>query len=216
MMKRSTLVAILAAVMVLGGCKTVYYGTMEKLGYQKREILVDRVQEARDAQQEAVKQFATALEQFSTVVGFQGGDLEQVYRRLQTEFERSESKAQSVRNRIDSVQEVAQALFREWKSELNQYTDQDLRKLSEDRLRQTQQRYTQLITAMQRAESRIGPVLAAFRDQVLFLKHNLNAQAVASLQDELASVRTNVSALIQEMKTSIAEANKFIEAMSKE
>jgi hypothetical protein len=216
MMTRSTRLAALAAILLLGGCQRAYYGTMERLGYHKREILVSRVQEARDAQQEAIKQFASALDQFSAVVGFQGGDLEQVYRRLRTEFDRSESRAQAVRTRIESVQEVAQALFREWKAELNQYADQKLRKLSEDRLRETQQRYTQLITAMQRAESRIGPVLAAFHDQVLFLKHNLNAQAVASLQDELASVQTNVSALIQEMKTSIAEANAFIEAMTKE
>lgn len=215
-MKWSTRLAVLAAILVCGGCKSVYYGTMEKLGYHKRQILVNRVQDARDAQQDAVKQFASALDQFSAVVGFQGGDLEQIYRRLKAEFDRSESKAQDVRNRIASVQEVAQALFREWKSELNQYTDKKLRKLSQERLNQTQQRYTQLIAAMQRAESRIEPVLAAFRDQVLFLKHNLNAQAVASLQDELASVQTNVSALIQEMQTAIAEANTFIEAMSKE
>jgi hypothetical protein len=215
-MTRITRLAILGAILISGGCQRVYYGTMEKLGYQKRHILVSRVQDARDAQQDAVKQFASALEQFSAVVGFQGGDLEQIYRRLQTEFDRSESRAQAVRTRIAAVQEVAQALFREWKSELNQYTDKNLRRLSQERLNQTQQRYTQLITAMQRAESRIEPVLAAFRDQVLFLKHNLNAQAIAALQDELVSVQTNVAALIQEMKTSIAEANSFIEAMSQE
>ncbi|MBM4023853.1 MAG: DUF2959 domain-containing protein [Planctomycetes bacterium] len=215
-MKRSMRFAFLATLLVFGGCQRVYYGTMEKLGYQKRHILVSRVQDARDAQQEAVKQFASALEQFRTVVNFQEGDLERIYRHLQAEFDRSESRAQAVRGRIESVQEVAQALFREWKSELSQYTDKNLRRLSQERLNQTQQRYTQMIAAMQRAESRIEPVLAAFRDQVLFLKHNLNAQAIAALQDELTSIQTNVAALIQEMKTSIAEATAFIEAMSRE
>jgi hypothetical protein len=210
------LLAVFGTAAVLGGCKSVYYGTMEKLGYHKREILVDRVQDARDAQQEAKEQFQSALEQFSAVVGFEGGELEKTYRRLQTEFERSESRAQAVHKRIGDVQEVAGALFREWESELDQYTNKELRRLSQQRLKQTQERYVRLIGAMQRAESRIAPVLAAFRDQVLFLKHNLNAQAVASLQDELASVESGVTVLIKEMEASIVEANEFIKAMGQE
>ena len=59
-------------------------------------------------------------------------------------------------------------------------------------------------------------VLAAFRDQVLFLKHNLNAQAIASLETELASVRTDVSSLLKAMEVSIAEANAFIKDMSQQ
>ena len=60
---------------------------------------------------------------------------------------------------------------------------------------------------------KIGPVLTAFADQVLFLKHNLNAQALASLQDELIAIETDIAGLIREMEVSIAEANAFIEAM---
>ena len=70
-----------------------------------------------------------------------------------------------------------------------------------------------LIDAMKRVENKIDPVLSAFRDQVLFLKHNLNAQAIASLKSELASVEDDVAALIKEMEASIAEADKFIKTM---
>lgn len=215
-MKRFTLqiVAVLGGLAVLGGCKSTYYSTMEKLGYHKRDLLVDRVQDARDAQEQAKKQFESALEQFTAVVGFEGGELEKTYKRLNTEFERSEDKAQAVHKRIQDVQEVAKALFREWQAELDDYTNANLKKLSEQRLEQTQERYARLIEAMQRAETRIDPVLAAFRDQVLFLKHNLNAQAVASLEEELASVRADVSTLLKAMEVSIAEANDFIKAMN--
>jgi DUF1680 family protein len=104
------------------GCESTYYKTMETVGYHKRDIMVDRVQEARDAQ---------------------------------------------------------------------------------------------LIGAMKRAERKIDPVLAAFRDQVLYLKHNLNAQAIASLQSELASIETDVAKLIKEMEASIKEADGFISSMEK-
>lgn len=210
------LLAIFSGAVALGGCKSVYYGTMEKLGYPKRDLLVDRVQDARDAQQEAKEQFESALEQFSSIVAFEGGELEKTYKRLNTEFERSEDRAQAVHKRIRDVEAVAKALFREWKSELEDYTNENLRKLSEQKLEQTQDRYARLIAAMQLAENRIEPVLAAFRDQVLFLKHNLNAQAIASIESELVSVQTNIAALLKAMERSIAEADGFIQTMSQE
>ncbi len=217
-MKRRTgqIVAVLGVLTVLAGCKSTYYSTMEKLGYHKRDLLVDRVEDARDAQEQAKEQFQSALEQFTALVGFEGGELEKTYKRLNTEFERSESRAEAVHKRIGDVQDVAKALFQEWKNELDDYTDAKLRNLSEQKLQQTQERYERLIEAMKRAETRIDPVLAAFRDQVLFLKHNLNAQAVASLETELASVRTDVSSLLKAMEASIAEANDFIKAMGQE
>ncbi len=217
-MKRFMLhaVALSSLLAILAGCKGTYYSAMEKLGYHKRDLLVNRVQDARDAQEQAKAQFQSALDQFTAVVGFEGGELEKTYKRLNTEFERSEDRARAVHKRIEDVQEVAKALFREGEAELGEYTNPTLQKLSRERLEQTQDRYARLIDAMKRAEARIDPVLAAFRDQVLFLKHNLNAQAVASLEDELVSVRTDVSSLLKAMEVSIAEANDFIKAMTQE
>jgi len=63
---------------------------------------------------------------------------------------------------------------------------------------------------------KIDPVLTAFRDQVLFLKHNLNARALAALQNELDAIQTDVASLIREMEASIAEANAFIDAMNRD
>lgn len=211
---RTAILYALATILLLScGCRSTYYNTMEKLGYHKRDMLVDRVQNARDSQQEAKEQFQSALEEFSAVVNFQGGQLETTYKKLKTELERSESKAKTVRNRIQDVERVAAALFKEWEAELEQYSNDQLRDLSEQKLGRTRQRYARMIAAMQSAEMKIGPVLSAFADQVLFLKHNLNAQALASLQNELVAVETDIAGLIEEMETSIAEANAFIEAM---
>lgn len=215
-MRSLTLGSLAVTLVMLCGCSGVYYNTMEKLGYAKRDMLVDRVQEARDAQEEAKQQFQSALEQFTAVTNFQGGDLEKMYSKLKGELDRSESKAQAVTKRINDVESVGEALFKEWESELDQYSSPDLRRLSEDKLRQTRLRYARVVAAMRSAEMKIGPVLTAFRDQVLFLKHNLNAQALASLQNELVSIETNVAGLIREMEASIAEANAFIEAMSRD
>jgi uncharacterized protein YhaN len=209
-------ICFLTGLFLLTGCESIYYSTMETFGKHKRDILVDRVEDARDAQQDAKEQFKSALEQFSTVVNVPASDLQDKYDKLKAELDKSESKAKDVSKRIEDVESVSKALFKEWESELDQYTNKDLRRASEQKLIQTQTRCDQLISAMKQAESKIAPVLSAFRDQVLFLKHNLNAQAVASLQGELVTIESDVASLIKEMDASIAEANAFINSMAAE
>jgi outer membrane murein-binding lipoprotein Lpp len=199
-----------------GGCQSAYYKTMETFGKQKRDILVSDVQKARDAQNAAKVQFASALEQFSSVVNFQGGELEKKYKTLNAEYERSKSRADAVKGRLNEVKRVGTDLFAEWDKELDKYKSDNLRKASQTKLQLTQQRYDRLIAAMEKAESKITPVLDAFGDQVLFLKHNLNAQAVASLQGELTSIENETGKLIREMEKSIEEADVFIQQMTQQ
>ncbi len=205
--------AVIFLMLNLAGCQTAYYKTMEKLGVHKRDIMVDRVDEARDSQEEAKEQFASALAEFSSVLNYRGGTLEEKYEKLNDEYELSKKKADDVKDRIRSVERVSDALFDEWEAELKQYSSEKLRRSSEDKMRQTKKQYAQLISAMKRVEKKIDPVLSAFQDQVLYLKHNLNAQAIASLKSELASVEDDVALLIREMEASIAEADKFIKTM---
>ena len=199
--------------LLLMSCATTYYKTMETFGVHKRDILVDRVEEARDSQEEAGEQFRSALERFREVVDFEGGELERTYDRLEAEYERSEARAQEVSRRIASVEEVAEDLFDEWETELREYSDARLRRSSEEALWQTQDKYSDLIDTMKRAEKKMFPVLARLKDQVLFLKHNLNARAIGSLQGVAVELQGDVEDLIRELEKSISEANEFIEEM---
>jgi len=201
---------LIGLIFILGGCQSAYYSTLEKVGYHKRDILVERVGKARDAQQEGKEQFKSALEKFSSVLNFKGGALEDKYKQLNDEYEDSEEAADDVRSRIDAVESVAEALFEEWQDELGQYTNASLKRDSKNKLRNTRKRYKKLITAMRRAEKKMGPVLNAFKDQVLYLKHNLNAKAIMSLQKELRTVKSNIAALVKDMEKSIREADTFI------
>ena len=213
---RPNCIPIVTVLIFLMGCSSAYYGTMEKLGYHKRDLMVDRVEAAKDAQEDAKEQFKSALEKFSSVLKVDGGKLEEKYDQLKTAYDESNDRAETVRDRIESVEDVSEALFDEWQTELDQYTSDSLRRSSARKLKQTRRQYTQLIGAMKRAEKKMEPVLSAFHDQVLFLKHNLNAKAIASLQTELVSVEAEVNSLIRDMETSIREADAFISAMAKE
>lgn len=204
--------AVVLAVL-LGACTSTYYRAMESFGIEKRDILVDRVEDSREAQEDAREQFESALEQFMAVTDFQGGDLEKVYQRLKDAYESSESRAETVSERIDAVERVSEDLFAEWREELELYQDPSLRRASARQLRDTEARYRQLMAAMRQAERRMQPVLEAFQDRVLFLKHNLNASAIASLRGDRRAIEADIEALIGEMNAAIAEANRFIDEM---
>jgi chromosome segregation ATPase len=212
-MNTPRLTTALTLLVLVPACSSAYYGAMETFGVHKRDILVDRVEEARDGQEQAKEQFASALEHFTAVVGLEGGDLQEQYGKLKAELERSEERAGDVTDRIDSVESVADALFDEWEAELDQYSDPKLRRSSEEQLKDTRRNYKKMLAAMRRAESKMEPVLTVFRDQVLFMKHNLNARALASLEGVAAELDTDVAALIRDMQTSIDEANAFISRM---
>ena len=66
---------------------------------------------------------------------------------------------------------------------------------------------------MQKAERTIDPALASLKDNVLYLKHNLNALAIASLKSELSTVNKDVTTLIEAMQTAINESSAFIDQM---
>jgi hypothetical protein len=207
-------VSLAVGLLVLAaGCSSTYYNVMEKVGWAKRDILVDRVDETREAQGEAKEQFASALEHFIAVTRVDGGDLQRKYNELNREFERSEARAKEVHERIAAVEDVANALFREWKQELGQYSNGALRGESQRQLQATEQRYEELLRLMKRAASRMEPVLATFRDQVLFLKHNLNARAIASLDTTTRTLEADISRLISDMEASIRESEEFIRTL---
>ncbi|WP_435234592.1 DUF2959 domain-containing protein [Psychromonas sp. PT13] len=209
-MKKLSLVSSLMALLLLAGCSTAYYGAMEKIGIHKREILVDRVEDAKESQQEAQKQFTSALEQLTSLTQFDGGKLATAYESTKDAYDESEAAAEDVSQRIDDIEDVAEALFVEWEGELEQYTSTKLKADSRQKLRQTQSEYKQLITSMERAESKMTPVLNTLRDNMLYLKHNLNAQAVAGLQGEFSQLKVDINDLLQEMNVAIAQSDQFI------
>jgi hypothetical protein len=216
MRKNTTLMSvqlILIAVLLLpflGGCSKAYYGAMEKVGIHKRDILIDRVEDARDAQSEAQEQFKSALEQFGAVVHIENSNLKIAYEKLNTEYEDSERAAAKVSERIDKVESVADALFDEWEDELKLYKSADLRRSSQQKLQKTKTRYNEMLASMHRAEKSMEPVLRSFRDNVLFLKHNLNAQAIGSLRSEFSTLKGEIDGLIKKMNVAIETSNQFI------
>lgn len=207
------LTTLVSALLLLGGCASVQYSALEKVGVHKRDILVDRVEDAQQAQREAKEEVTSAYEQFTQLVRVDGGDLEKTYKKLNAAVEDTRDSVAEVDDRIDAIERVAADLFEEWRDELKQYTSDSLRRSSAQKLKDTQARYRTMLASMQNARRRIDPVLNVFEDHVLFLKHNLNARAVAALKGEVGSIESKVDGLIRDMEAAIAEADRFIKTM---
>ena len=193
--------------------RTVYYSARESIGEHKREIVVFQVEQACASLQDTRDEFENALERFKSLVCVTEPGLEHKYNLLNRQYQFCRSKSDAVSNKIKAIEEVSEALFVEWENELNEYTNRALRNSSKQQLKAARQNYARLIKAMQRAESKIQPVLAGFKDQVLYLKHNLNARAIAALQHEFIEISIDISQLIHAMEQTIAEASHFVSAL---
>ncbi|KPZ56045.1 MULTISPECIES: DUF2959 domain-containing protein [unclassified Pseudoalteromonas] len=215
-MKKQTLlsVSVLAITLTLSGCQSAYYSAMEKVGVHKRDILIDRVEETKDSQEESQEEFQSALERLTTLINFDGGELQDAYNQLNDDYESSLAAANEVSSNINKVEDVAEALFDEWSDELEQYKSASLKRESSKKLAATQRQFSQLLRSMRSAESKMEPVLSSLQDNVLYLKHNLNAQAVAAIKGEFTNLKRDIQVLMNDMNKSIADSNKFIEQMN--
>lgn len=205
--------ALISLTLLTSSCSSLYYSTYETFGVYKRDLLKKRVSEARDDQQEAQTQFKDALTRLKEITKFDGGELERAYGSLKDEYEDCVSIAESVQKRIRDVETVAEDLFKEWDKEIGEIGTPSLRDSSRQQLIATRERYNELHRALVNAEQSMTPVLSQFKDYVLYLKHNLNAQAIASLKGETTSIQDDIAKLIDQMNRSIAKADEFIKTM---
>ena len=205
---------VIAALLTLAvGCSSVQYSALEKVDIHKRDILVDNVEEARDSQAETREQLVTAYEELSTLIGFDGGELETQYKRLSREVERSQDSIDELDGHLSDIDRVSEDLFEEWEAELGQYNSAALRADQARKLKLSRKQFATMRDRMQTARDRVDPVMAVLNDNVLYLKHSLNAKALDALRGQASMLEGQVDALIRDMQVAIDEADAFIANM---
>jgi hypothetical protein len=209
-------VGLLALSVAAGsGCSSAYYGAWERLGREKRDLLRHHVEDVKEEQQATGEQFQDALQRLRELYGSSGSELERRYDALRAEYEDSEARAEALRSRIERARTTAGDLFEEWDDEIGTMQDAALKRRSREQLAATQKRWRGLDAAMTRSEKSMDPVLARLRDQLLALKHSLNAQALGTLAGEVGAIDRDVDALVADLQRSIAEADAFLSALGR-
>ena len=209
-------IAGIAVVIALTGCKSTYYKTMKTFGKEKRDILVSRVKDSKKDQQQAKERIKTTMESFQELTGFNGGSLEKNYKKLNGEYEKAEDSAKKLHDRIDSIDQVSNDLFREWQKEIDGMDNKRLKTQSATMLKQSRLNEANYVKSMRQTEAKMTAVLTAFHDQVIFLKHNLNARAIGSLKGTSAKISTDVSVLMASLDGSMAQADALINSLNSE
>lgn len=208
---RSFLVGMCASFLL--SCTTIYYETWEKLGKQKRDLLRNRVEDTKEEQEELQKELKDALTQIKELYGLDSTKLEKAYYRMQDSYDDAQEQAEAVQKRIVRVESVGGDLFKEWDEEIKTLKNPTYRNDSKAKFKQSKERYEKMLKTMHQAEKRVEPVMVRLHDQVIYLKHNLNAQALGSLKKEMASIEKDIGSLIQDMEKSIKAGDEFIKEL---
>lgn len=193
--------------------RRIRYKIWELVGKHKRDILRTYVIQTRDDQQAAEDHFKDALSRLKEVYKFQTTPLETVYRDLMKNYRKCLKKAEMIARRIQQIKVIASDLFEEWEQEADWIQNEKLKQKSLVKLDQTRKKLEILTEALEQAEASMEPVLIQFYDQALYLKHNLNAQAVGVLKAEARSVEREIKKLVKQMNTAIKKADAFVEAL---
>lgn len=195
------------------GCSTAYYSAWEMLGQEKRDLLRSNVSAVREEQDEAADQFESALDRLRELTAVDAGELEDVYDDLSADYEDAQGRADGVEERIEKIDSIANDLFAEWEGEIGEISNADMRTKSRRKLDETRRNYARLESSLLKSEASMEPVLTQLKDNVLFLKHNLNAAAIGGLTAEVADIEADIDSLIADMRASIAEADRFLQTL---
>ena len=193
--------------------KETKYSAYEFFGIEKRDLFKKKIKNTKEDQQQAGESFKNALEKLKAIYAFDGGNLEKQYRNLDSSYQNSEAKVTAVHASVIQLETVAHDLFAEWTKELQQIKTDDLRSRSRTSLTETQKKYSVFHASLKRSESKLNPVLEKLKDHVLFLKHNLNAQAIEGLKAESGKIQNDIEELIKEMNSSITQSDAFIQTL---
>lgn len=216
-------ICVLLIFLCFTGCNKLYYATWEALGKQKRDLLREQVEDLTQDQEDVNQEFSDALSKLRSLYGSPPSGLAQAYDQLKKDYDQlkkdydqAKSKSEALSNRIDKVVTIAQDLFSEWEDEISKLKTPKYREDSRRKLKVTRQKFAKLEASMRKAEKDIPPVLASLEEQVIYLKHNLNAQALGNVQGEVKAIEGDLKTLSLSIHKSISESQNFITNLSED
>jgi hypothetical protein len=153
------------------------------------------------------------MDVYNALMADEAKDRKKLYNSLQKEMENTEKRRATIGEVAATMSAEADTLFKQWTDSAAAIENADLRKKSEERLAATKASYAEIGTVGQKASDLYGPFMKDLQDQVTFLGHDLNAEAVASLKPEAAKINEAASKLIQSIDDTITTANTNIGAL---
>lgn len=200
----------LVIALLFSSCTTLYLKTWDAMGYEKREVLAKNIEEMKEDQEDTRETFRDALQTLKMDHNIASTKLEDFYDDLKDHYEDADEEAKDLRDRVKRVDEIAEAMFEEWDSEISTMSSNSLKSKSRQKKRQTERKFATLQTKTKKVVSSLDKPLARLRDQTLYVKHNLNAQSLDIFQAENKDIAQDVEKLLASIDRSIKEADQFL------
>jgi hypothetical protein len=188
-------------------------GAQSDEGVKQVERLVKASGNTVKAVADTKLQLVKTLDIYNALMADDAKDRKKLYNSLQKEMENTEKRRATIGEVAATMSAEADTLFKQWTDSAAAIENADLRKKSEERLAATKASYAEIGTVGQKASDLYGPFMKDLQDQVTFLGHDLNAEAVASLKPEAAKINEAASKLIQSIDDTITTANTNIGAL---
>jgi phosphoenolpyruvate-protein kinase (PTS system EI component) len=215
-MKRYSHVRAVAAALVLASlpaCSFVNNMIRGKTGPADVDDLVAAVEKVNKELDLSKATMLAAVQklQGATAPDFQG-DAVKAHKELVAAVEDSEDQAEDLRKGIEKMQAAAVPVFDQWTKDLEAYSNPEMRQRSQARLSAARERYDSVLAAVEPLLVEYETVNQSLRDHVLFLKHDMNPAALATIQDDVRRVAKDAAGLDGRFNSGRAAATAYIES----
>ena len=182
-------------------------------GVKQTEKLVSKANDTVGSIRAAKQQIKDTLVAYNLLVGNKVEDPKKTYKDLQKGIENTDKKVADVDQKVAAMQKEADLLFADWASNLASISSEELRKRSEERLNETRERYNGILAAGDKAGKVFNPFIASLKDQVVYLGHDLNPSALASLKPDADKLNKEAEVLFKKIDETVDEASGYITSL---
>jgi hypothetical protein len=188
-------------------------GAQTDEGVKQVERLVKASGDTVKAIGETKVQLMKTMEVYNSLFADEATDRRKIYNQIQKEMENTDRRRARISEEAAKMNAEADTLFKGWADSTAAIENPDLRERSEERLNATRASYGEIGTVGQKAADLYAPFMKALQDQITYLGHDLNPEAVASLKPDAEKLNERSDKLIQSIDDTIATANKNIGAL---
>jgi hypothetical protein len=188
-----SIAALLPTLLCLGACASF---ARQDQSLRKVDNLVERIERVHLESELSKARMREGLASLAQVADpNMKGDVSIAYADFVKTVEASEKQAKALRAAVEPMKRSAKPFFQQWSDDLQDFTDQKMRKRSRTRLNETRERYEAIVAAVDPALAGYELFNQSMRDNMLFLGNDFNPTSVAMVRGDVRSLTRQAAEL---------------------
>jgi len=192
---------------LLGGAAVVLTGCGTTSGYKQADKTGAGIAEYREEIVNGKKAIDATMKTLSEIAATANTDPRKAYEQYSKSIANLESVAAKVRKRSQNMQAQGQAYFKQWEEQLAQVTNEDIRKLAEQRKAELQKTFEKIRLCAEPLKARFDPWMADLKDLKVYLGNDLTIAGVDAAKSLFTKTTTEGAEVQQAMEDLVAELN---------